>query len=435
MKVPSLSDELLQEQSHGEQNSEDSQADSLAPTIWNTPKPLTRQQSSKCRPNEPSPGCTTITSIDYPEVDLSPSWQPVSNQMSLRTAPIPLCGLKPNKNALQSGNASVNNFSTDTPTTVKAPVASTGPSSSAVLHYKTKRCRHFDQSGWCPYQHRCIFAHGDREFAFYTAQKGTAIDSSGEDVCPTTSPLANDHIERNVQELVEEYELAVSEVRTKVVASSNSGGGPSDAHGPRGSQMKSDSKGPPLPIVSNSPPAPPILSHSSAASQCPPSNLHFLTATPLPHSSMAMVNGASNSMAQFQALQPQNSQQYRAHQQQVAILSQQLVLVSGVNGAPTDLPFAVLSSSAPLATAPQPAHGLPPRYQQHGVFTMATGALGAFPMNQNQQLPQHQIYCVSTPYYNAMTANGGKGELPAYPGGHTFDPARSFNGYLPARFM
>ncbi|CBZ30653.1 hypothetical protein, unknown function [Leishmania mexicana MHOM/GT/2001/U1103] len=429
MNTPPLLSGSLHEQAHAATSSEDSRRDSLTQATWVAITPFTGQQNSQFGANERSPGCATIASIGYPEVD---SWQSLSNQESFKPAPASPFGAAPSNSAFKSSNGSASNSSTNTPTTVAAPVAGSGPISNAASHYKTKRCRHFDQSGWCPYQHRCVFAHGDREFALYTVQKNGGNGGNSEDGGPTASQLVREHIERNVQQLVEEYELAVAEASAKAAAGSNSIGGPSHAHGHRGPQMGNGSKGPTMPVARNVSPTqpPPLL---SATTHHHASNVHFLTATSLAPPAVMAINGASNSMAQFQALQPQNAQQYQTHQQQFALVGQQPLLISTMNGVPAGSTFAMVPSSSPLAAAPQSLHALPSHYQQRSMlFAMPAGAPGVLQLQQHQQQP---IYFIEAPSYNNMTANGGNVAVPAYPAGYASGTAGLFNDVLAARFM
>ncbi|TPP46442.1 Protein kinase domain family protein [Leishmania donovani] len=435
MHTPPLSNGSLHEQAHAATSSEDSRRDSLTHATWIAITSLTGQQNSQFGANERSPGCATIASIGYPEMDSSPSWQSLSNQESFKAAHASPSGAAPNKSALKSSDGSdgsASNSSTNTPTAVAAPAASSAPSSNAASHYKTKRCRHFDQSGWCPYQHRCVFAHGDREFALYTAQKNGGNGGNSEDGGPTTSKLVREHIERNVQQLVEEYELAVAEASAKAAARSNSAGGPSHAHGHRGPQMGNGSKGPTMPVARKvSPTQPSPL--SSATTQHHASNVHILTATSLAPQAVMAIKGASNSMAQFQALQPQNSQQHQTHQQQFALIGQQPLLISTVSGVLAGSTFAMVPSSSPLAVTPQSLHALLSHYQQRSMlFAMPAGAPGVLQLQQHQQQP---IYFIEAPSYNSMAANGGNAAVPAYPSGYTSGPAGLFNDVLAARFM
>ncbi|CAG9582453.1 hypothetical protein LMJF_35_1020 [Leishmania major strain Friedlin] len=432
MNTPPLSSGSLYEQAHAATSSEDSRRDSLTEATWIAITSLTGQQNSQCGANERSPGCATIVSIGYPEMDSSPSWQSLSNQESFKAVPASPSGVALNKSALKSSDGSANNSSTNTPTTVAAPVAGSVPSSNAASHYKTKRCRHFDQSGWCPYQHRCVFAHGDREFALYTAQKNGGNGGNSEGGGPTTSKLVREHIERNVQQLVEEYELAVAEASAKAAARSNSAGGPSHTHGHRGPQMGSGSKGPTMPVARNMSPTQPSPL-SPATTQHHASNVHILTATSLAPQAVMAINGASNSMASFQALQPQSSQQYHTHQQQFAFVGQQPLLISTVNGVPAASTFAMVPSSSLLAAAPQSLHAFPSHYQQRSMlFAMPAGAPGVLQLQQHQQQP---IYFIEAPSYDNMAANGSSAAVPTYPSGYTSDHAGLFNDVLAARFM
>ncbi|KAG5467217.1 hypothetical protein CUR178_00858 [Leishmania enriettii] len=427
MSPSPLSSGSLQEQAHEVASSEGSQRDSFAYATRISVMSLTRQQSSQCGANESSPGCTTIASIGYPEADSSPSWQSLSNQESLQGAPAPPSGAAPNSNTLKKGDSSVSDSSMNTPTTTAAPVACAAPSSNAVSHYKTKRCRHFDQSGWCPYQHRCVFAHGDREFALYTAQKNSANGGSSEGGSPTSSQLVREHIERNVQQLVEEYELAVTEATAKAATRNNSVGGLPKISGPRGAQMGYSSKGPTMSMIGNLSRAQP-----SATSQHHASHAHFVAAASLAPPPSMTINSASNSMTQFQTLQPQHSQQYHSHQQQYAILGQQPILISRMNGAPAGSTFTVLPSSTSLAAAPQSVHALPSHYQQQPMlFAMPTGTPGVLQLQQQQQ----QIFFMEAPYFNVMASNGGNAGVPAYPAGYTSGPAGPFNDGSTAPFM
>ncbi|KAG5466135.1 hypothetical protein LSCM4_01277 [Leishmania orientalis] len=432
MSTSPLSSGSLQEQAHEAASSEGSQRDSFAYAARISVMSLTRQQGSQCGANESSPGCTTIASIGYPEADSSPSWQSLSNQESLQGAPAPPSGAAPNSNKLKKADGSVSDSSMNTPTTAAAPVACAAPSSNAVSHYKTKRCRHFDQSGWCPYQHRCVFAHGDREFALYTAQKNSANGGSSEDGSPTASQLVREHIERNVQQLVEEYELAVTEATAKAATRNNSVGGPPNISGPRGAQMSYSSKGSTMSMIGNLSQAQPSPSHPSAASQHHASHAHLIAAASLAPPPSMTINSASNSMAQFQMLQPQHSQQYHSHQQQYAILGQQPVLISRMNGAPVGSNFTVLPSSTSLAAAPQSVHALPSHYQQQPMlFAMPTGTPGVLQLQQQQQ----QIFFMEAPYFNVMASSGGNARVPAYPADYTSGPAGPFNDGSTARFM
>ncbi|KAG5466685.1 hypothetical protein LSCM1_00855 [Leishmania martiniquensis] len=432
MDTPPLSSRSLQEQAHEVASFEGSRRDSFAYVNCVNAMSLTGQPSSQCGTNERSPGCTTIASVGYPEADPSPLWQPLSNQESLQGAPAPPSVAPPSSHKLAKGDGCASESSMGTPTNAAAPAARTTPSSNAVSHYKTKRCRHFDQSGWCPYQHRCVFAHGDREFAFYTSQKGSANNSNSEDGSPTASQLVCEHIERNVQQLVEEYELAVAEASTKAAARNNSGGGPPKFSGPRGSQMGYNSKRPAMPMIGGMSSAQPSFSFPSAASQHHASSAHLMTAASLAPPTPTKTSTSSNSMAQYHALQPQHSPQYHPQQQQqFAFLGQQPVLISTVNGAPAGSTFAMLPSSAPLGAAPQSLHALPSHYQQQPMlFAMPTGTPGVLQLQQQQQ----QIFFLESPHFNVMASNGGNAGVPAYPTGYTGGPARSFNDDSPARF-
>ncbi|GET92610.1 hypothetical protein, unknown function [Leishmania tarentolae] len=424
MNTPPLSNGSLREQAHTATNSEDSRRGSLTLATWFATLPETWQQELQFGTNERSPGCGTTASIGYPEVDSLPSRQSLSNQEPLKVAPTSPSGAAANKDTLKS---SAGDSSMSTPTTA-APVSGSVPSSNAASHYKTKRCRHFDQSGWCPYQHRCVFAHGDREFALYTAQKNSGSGANSEDGSPATSKLVREHIERNVQQLVEEYELAVAEASAKAAARNNTGG-PYHAHGHRGPQIGNGSKG-----------STPIDLHVAfselsrqrlSAAQHQAANVHVLTAGPLTPASVVTINGATNSMAQLQTLQPQSPHQCQAHQQQYAIVGQQPVLISRVNGVPAGSAVAMVPSSSPMAIAPPSVHALPSHYQQPPMlFSMQTGAPNVFQLHQQQP-----VYLIETPSYNAVAVNGSNIALPAYPAGYTTSSHGIFNDASTARFM
>ncbi|KAG5492519.1 hypothetical protein JKF63_01097 [Porcisia hertigi] len=432
----------LAEQHQDMPSSRNSGSDSLTHANWLTATSPASQQLWQCGASERSPGCTTIASIGYMEADMSPSWQSLSNQESQYTAPASPAGAVPDSKVLKTADGDSSSHHKDAPMKTATPAASAVPSSNASSHYKTKRCRHFDQSGWCPYQHRCVFAHGDREFTLYTAQKGSGNGSKADDSSPTASQLVREHIERNVQQLVEEYELAVAEAGAKAAGKNNNAGGPPAAHGPRGAPMDNTAEGPAMTIVrklspTQPPPPPPLL---PAASQHHTSNVHLLAATPLAPPTMLM-NGASNSLAQFQVSHPQYSQQYHAHHQQPPMLNQHPLIISTMNGAPAGSTFPILAPNQSSVPASQSFHALPSYQQQQQqrpmMFAMPSGALGVLQVHphQQQQQQQQQIYFVEAPYYNVMAANGGNAGVPMAPAGYPSVSAGPLNGIVTARLV
>lgn len=118
-----------------------------------------------------------------------------------------------------------------------ATTATTTPSSAAVAtsHYKTKSCRHFDQTSWCPYQHRCVFAHGARELDYYSANRSNFV---------MTPAQVTEYINQNVTVLVEEYERALRENAGSTAAPVQRGPGHRSAAAEKGASHKG-SRAPP----------------------------------------------------------------------------------------------------------------------------------------------------------------------------------------------
>ncbi|KPI83616.1 hypothetical protein ABL78_7342 [Leptomonas seymouri] len=321
-----------------------------------------------------------------------------------------------------------------------AVAAGAQPSSNAATHYKTKRCRHFDQSGWCPYQHRCVFAHGDREFAIYTARKNEATNGNH----LKTSQQVKDHIARNVHQLVEEYEQAVAE------AAANA-------------KTKGATAATSVTPVTNISAAQSSSQVSSTTSQN--SSVHLMTASPLaPVSIMTQTTNSNPSIPVFhyqsqQQPQPQQLQiQPQQQQQQFTVLSQPPIFISNTSNtgvqcaplqftaanAPVGTTFTVMPANTTMQAAQQP------QQQPQFVFAVPSNTQGVYQLQpQQQQQQQQQVYVVEAPFFQTVQMNSNNagsaaamqqaqssGSLHAYPSngyvstsGTAFGAARMIGRY------
>ncbi|KAK7194650.1 Zinc finger C-x8-C-x5-C-x3-H type (and similar) [Novymonas esmeraldas] len=365
------------------------------------------QVGSHCEDaNERSSDCAAMTSVGYPEGDASPSWQSLSKPDSLSAAVAPSTTPSHKSTAKHSGSSSgdVNaegegqGAASSSATSTLTAVA---PSKNAASHYKTKRCRHFDQSGWCPYQHRCVFAHGDREFALYMAHKSRHSAAPP----PTASQLVREPVDRDVQELIAEYEQAVAEAAAKRpgIAKSQRDAQASNS-GHRANRAAGGSRAAPPPP----PPPPPPPFGSVVAHAYRGAGTHARTGIlppPPPPPPMMAVSSTPTAVA------PQ-PHYHMAPQHPYALLGQPPLLFSFMNGdAPVNPSLSVVPPSpSHLAASHHPS-------AQPIVFAMQAGGQPVYHVQQQQQQQQQQLYVVSAPFLHTVSTGGAAAGLPSYPTG------------------
>ena len=342
-----------------------------------------------------------------------------SPQVSGSSTPVELSAQLSHLSTVTPASNGTNSHGSVDVVTTGAVAAGARPSSNAATHYKTKRCRHFDQSGWCPYQHRCIFAHGDREFALYTARKNEATSGTH----PKTSQQVRDHIARNVNQLVAEYELAVAEAAANAKTKATS--------------VSSRPSTTAMTMVNNLSPAQSASQVSSAASQH--SSVHLTAASPLATGAVTAQATSSTASIPLYHYQRQPQPQPRP---QFTVLNQQPVFISTSNSAAVQcapLPFTsantavgttftVLPANTTLQAAPQSlciGHSQPqpqqqqqqqPQPQQQVFFAVQSNSQGVYQLHpQPQQQQQQQIYLVEAPFFHAvqMSSSGASSNVAA----------------------
>jgi hypothetical protein len=321
-----------------------------------------------------------------------------------------------------------------------AIAAGATPTSNAVTHYKTKRCRHFDLFGSCPYQHRCVFAHGERELGLYTARKNEA--TSGMNL--KTSQQMRDHIARNVHQLVEEYELATAEAAALAKAKSATAAAIANAVA-AAQPHSSSSNAATVPATNSAMTAVTSLSSAQSASQVSSatsqhSSVHLVAASPLAPGLMLAPAASANSNVQVLRYQPQQQQpQLQAQQQQQSytMLRQQPIYLTPANPngvdasplhftsrAPVGTAFTVVSAPAPMQAAPQSLYvgnAQPPlqqqqpqpqyQQQQQLLLTVQSSVPGVYhlqpaqSLSPPQQQQQQQIFVLDGPFFRAVQMN------------------------------